>query len=147
MRKEQKEDFIVHSIKHDAQAAFFGDDNGQGHKLGFDLSAFMSEVRRLKLANQQMSITVHAIEGGDESSLYLGISTCRRYRTEMRANYDLDLNVSYYYSADCVWRHLQHVDEAEQVENEAAQRTGGSEIPDLPGTQHIVSHFGCAWNY
>ena len=156
VEKERKGDFVVNSIKFDARASFFEGDSGLGHSLGFDMSTFMSEVQRLKLDNQQLSITVHTIEGATEPTLSLGLAGCRRYRTEASpdsfsgssssSSRRMDLNVSHYYSADCVWRHLQHTDAGEQAEAEAAQRgeeAGGA--PDLPDSQHVVSIISLAY--
>ena len=151
MERERKGDFVINSVKFDARASFFGDENGLGHALGFDMSTFMSEVQRLKLPNQQMSITVHTLEGADEPTLYLGLAGCRRYRTDEKESTGAGVSpdgwvtnhtVSYYYSADCVWRHLQHADSVEHAEAEAAQRNnkGDTGTPDLPDTQHVVSH-------
>lgn len=128
-------------MKFDARASLYngegdGDsDNGLGQSLGFDMSSFMSEVRRLKLENQQMSITVHTVNGPDEPSLYLGLAGCRRYRSDMTAGSWgggewVDSNVSHYYSADCVWRHLQH---SESVDTGDVDST-----TELPETQHLV---------
>lgn len=139
----------MNSIKYDARSSFFGDENGLAHSLGFDMGNFMSEVQRLKLANQEMSITVHTIEGADEPTLYLGLAGCRRYRTDGKeslspggAGGGMNHTVSYYYSADCVWRHLQHADSVEHAEAKVkAAQSGskdGTDTPDLPDTQHVV---------
>ena len=141
VERERKGDIITNSVKIDPRANFFGDDNGNGRSLGFDMGTFMSEVQRLKLANQQMSITVHTIEGSDEPTLYLGLASCRRYRTDISSDSEvkkvLNHNVSHYYSADCVWRHLQH---SENVDHSAASGVGDLDNDgDLPDTQHLVS--------
>lgn len=145
VERERKGDLFVNSIKVDARASFFDDENGLGHSLGFDMSTFMAEVQRLKLPNQQMSITVHTINGADEPTLYLGLAGCRRYRTDVVSSAQSQYGsagsnhtVSFYYSADCVWRHLQHADSVEHAEAAASQRDDSSDTADLPETQHVV---------
>lgn len=148
VERERKGEIVMNSVKIDPRASFFGDDAGHGRSLGFDMGTFMAEVNRLKLSNQQMSITVHTIEGADEPTLYLGLAGCRRYRTDFspesfawnsNENLDVDHNVSHYYSADCVWRHLQHAD---NVDHSAGLNAGVGNLDidgDLPDTQHLVS--------
>lgn len=146
VESERKSDFVTNTIRLDPRSNFFDDNHGNDRSLGFDMGTFMTEVQRLKLANQQMSITVHTIDGADEPTLYLGLAGCRRYRTDYstesfswNSNVEFDFNVSHYYSADCVWRHLQHSD---NVDHSAGKSSGIGQMDidrDLPDTQHVVS--------
>lgn len=141
VERERKGEFAT-TIKFDPRASFFGDNNGNARSLGFDMGTFMSEVERLKLRNQQMTITVHTIDGEDEPALYLGLAGCRRHRAGLapgsadEAGGGVSHNVSHYYSADCVWRHLQHTDGADQGVGDKSSMGSDSDLPD---TQHLVN--------
>jgi hypothetical protein len=52
-----------------------------GDNSGFDFVTFMSEISRLKLSNQHMTITVQVVDNGSiqsEKGIGLGLASCKR---------------------------------------------------------------------
>ena len=75
----------------------------------------MSEMGRLKLPNQQMSISIQILDKtalAGEKGIGLGLASCRREERVPSVN-GLDSEIAYYQFLDaaCVWAHLHPIDQ------------------------------------
>lgn len=80
------------------------------------MPVFIDQLEKLRLPNQHMAITVHTVEAINEPSLYLGISSCRRSAVMSNHTEGEEHGHGYveksFLSAECLWRHFQHIDDA-----------------------------------
>jgi hypothetical protein len=105
------------------------------------MPVFMDQLEKLRLPSQHMTITVHTIEAIDEPSLYLGVASCRRSAVMSNHTEGEEHGHGHGYvektflSAECLWRHFQHIDDASR---DAA--TWLKRHPDtwFANTQHLV---------
>ena len=76
---------------------------------------FLDQIEKLRLPNQQMTITVHTIDTHEEPALMVGVASCRR-AAMLRQYSVVDGDSSHtqrsFLSAECLWRHFQHIDDA-----------------------------------
>ena len=75
----------------------------------------MSEIGRLKLPNQQMSMSIQILDKttlAGEKGIGLGLASCRR-EGRVPSVSGLDSEIAYYQFLDaaCVWAHLHPVDQ------------------------------------
>jgi hypothetical protein len=89
-----------------------------GDHQGFDISSFMKEISRLKLSNQQITISVQIMDQKaltSENGIGLGLPSCRRegiIRGERFMNKKEVASEFYQFiDAKCVWSHLHPYDE------------------------------------
>lgn len=80
----------------------------------------------MTLPNQQLTITVHQLNGDDEPILSLSLESCRRLMEVSRGISQK------YLSGDCMWGHLQH----QQDIFEDSKKTETSRI--FNKKQHLV---------
>jgi hypothetical protein len=90
-----------------------------GDNSGFDFVTFMSEISRLKLSNQHMTITVQVVDNGSiqsEKGIGLGLASCKREGVVPGPN---TRRPDYYqfFDESCVWSHLHPYDEKNVLEN------------------------------
>ena len=84
--------------------------SSEGCNSGFDFWIFMNELSRLKLPNQQMTISMEEIDSTSEVSLGLALASCVRYQIE-NGDDQSKLQQRSYLDSKCIWSHLQHYDE------------------------------------
>ena len=95
-----------------------------GDNLGFDIATFMTETSRLKLSNQEMTISTQILDKSSilsEKGIGLGLSSCRREAVVPGSN-DFKKNkknIQFYqfYDENCIWAHLHPFDEKSILDN------------------------------
>jgi hypothetical protein len=92
---------------------------------GFDMSSFMKEISRLKLPNQQITISVQTMDQkalASENGIGLGLPSCRREgikQGERSMNKKEAASEFYQFiDANCVWSHLHPYDEENILKSE-----------------------------
>jgi hypothetical protein len=97
---------------------------------GFDYWSVMKEIERLKLPNQQMTITMHEINAIDEDSISLSLKSCLKYKKVNNGNMNDIYKTRHqaYLDSNCFWDNLQHLDE---------QNSGILDEYDSDKTQHV----------
>jgi hypothetical protein len=99
----------------------------------FNMPMLMREAEKLKLPNQQLTVTVHTLAGDHESSLYFAVNACRRYNIHHNP-LERERQHRVLLSGECLWRHLQHVDE-DSISNQ--EKEARARYP-LSNKQHVV---------
>jgi hypothetical protein len=82
----------------------------EGCNSGFDFWIFMKEISRLKLPNQQMTISMEEIDSTSEMNLGLALASCVRSQIDNDRD-GLKLRQKAYLDSKCIWSHLQHYDD------------------------------------
>ena len=125
---------ISHHLTHSATSV--------GDNLGFDMATFMSEISRLKLSNQQMTISTVVLDRisiQSERGIGLGLSSCRREGVVPGPKDSKNNNkISQFYQffdTSCVWSHLHPFDEKNVLENKFKL-----DKKIAKQTQHVVSY-------
>jgi hypothetical protein len=87
-----------------------------GHQ-GFDIASYMKEISRLKLPNQQITISVQTMDQKSlvsENGIGLGLPSCRRegiIPVQKHIKKEVKSEFYQFIDADCVWSHLHPYDE------------------------------------
>lgn len=106
------------------------------------MATFMSEISRLKLSNQQMTISTVVLDRisiQSERGIGLGLSSCRREGVVPGPKDSKNNNkISQFYQffdTSCVWSHLHPFDEKNVLENKFKL-----DKKIAKQTQHVVSY-------
>jgi hypothetical protein len=134
-----------------------------GGSAGFDSSSYMTELSRLRLSNQMMSITVQVVDEtalAGEQGLGLGIASCKRegvlpVPVESHSNSHLEAHDGetaaaaakrsprfyQYFDAGCLWSHLHPYDDrsGDRDKFRPGASASASAAADPSMIQHLAS--------
>jgi hypothetical protein len=76
-----------------------------------DISNLISEIQRLRLPNQKLSITVHSVNLDEEPRLATGLISCRRSKSVLGSSSEVP-SKGLFLDPHCLWDHLEHSGES-----------------------------------
>jgi hypothetical protein len=124
----------------------------EGDRNGFDYGTLMAQISRLKLANQDFTISMQSIDASKEGALGLGLASCMREKVFQAGDLNLEgdsfRTVSRrYLNAQCALAHIQHYDEEHLDANKMGPSSSSSSSStssqsnkfNAKHVQHLVS--------